>query len=218
MNIIEEIHQVNGLWDNDMVNREDLKQTTGYKRLLSMGAKDDSGPRQQKTGAFLFHRYNLKTGVKNDYADYKITNKGDVKRQSAGPAFDLGYVNMDSLSSYNEAFNDIANKMDQILTKENRAKEIEKEKQTFNKELLYNIINGKPVMTSIKYKNFIKRIFSGKMKPVEKRVMGVEYEWNGEIDWGVKRFLDNISVVDIDAVKRMYQIPGAVGLFHLLKK
>lgn len=66
-----------------MLNRNDIKNTAGYRRLISLGGvSDDSGPVIEKKGAFKFSR-------RGDYGTYHITSQGRAKRQSAGPAFSL---------------------------------------------------------------------------------------------------------------------------------
>jgi len=127
---------------------------------------------------------------------------------------------MKTLSSYDRAFGKIANKMDQIIARQERAKEIAKQDYTLNRELMFNIADGKLCMSKIKYRNFLKRLFTGKMSSSDMGVISEyhNYVWDGNIQWQLKQYIDENNPDDIDAVKRIYDIPGTVGLFITLNK
>ena len=138
------------------MDRNNLKNLPGYKRILSLGAKETSGTQMLKTGAFQFER-------PGDYGTYNITKDGKVKRQSV-QAFIIGYCDLQTEASYDKAFNGIADKMIQIREKEKREVDIQKQKELDNIQLLQDIIDRKPVASRIKCKNIIKDFFSGKLK------------------------------------------------------
>lgn len=176
------------------MDRNSLKNLPGYKRILSLGARDTSGTQMLKTGAFQFEK-------PGDYGTYNITKDGKVKRQSV-QAFEIGFCDMKTESSYDKAFNGIADKMIQIKEKEKKEADLRKQRELDNLQLLQNIIDGKPVASRIKYKNIIKDFFSGKLKELLR-------------DGLVEDFAARYAREKAD---ELLAIPGGAELFYILRQ
>lgn len=138
-----------------MPKREDIKNTDGYKRIMNIkGVEDISGPIQEKNGAFEFYQK-----ARYDSASYGITMKGKVQRTGTGTPYHMADCDMKTLTSYNNAFNIIADKMIEIKEFKKKEEDRKKEKKRKNGELIQDIIEGKPVGSAAKRRNIIKRAF-----------------------------------------------------------
>ncbi len=176
------------------MDRLKLQQLDGYKRILSLGGKDTSGPQMLKTGAFRFEKA-------GDYGVYGITKDGKIQRKSV-QSFEIGYCDMQTESSYNKAFHGIADKMIQIKEKEKREADLRDQRRIDNEQLLQDIIDGKPVTTRIKSRNIIKDFFSGKIKEILDD-QNVEYYAN--------RFAR-------EKAEKLMSIPGGPELYIILRQ
>lgn len=178
------------------MDRNDLKKLPGYKRILSLGGRDTSGPQMLKTGAFKFEKG-------GDYGTYNITKDGLVKRQSV-QAFKIGWCDMSTEASYDKAFNGIADKMIQIKEKEAREAQLNSEREEDRKQAIQNLINHKEVLSSKKSRNIIKNFFNEPSK--YRKLLD-----SGELRYIARSFIRNEETFEI-----LKDVPGAFELIYFM--
>jgi len=181
------------------MDRNILKNLTSYKRILSLGAKDISGPQMLKTGAFKFEK-------KDDYGTYNITKDGLIKRVST-KVFKIGFCDMKTISSYDKAFNDIADKMIQIKQKEAREAQLNKEKENKREEIIRKLINGEEIFSSKKSRNIIKNFFEEDISKNRKLIN------QNELEYIARNFIRDDKKYEI-----LKNISGALELIYFFNK